>query len=140
MLSILRSAHPAAALLPSFSATVSTAWSARTYATETIVVSDVLARDKPAVDPTQKTYSVLRTASKNLPVYLDQNRASKTFTTIIRRIEGSPQDLKKDLYQALELPAEDVKVNPVTKHIHAKVLAYSPFRHSSQDRILTPST
>ncbi|KAL5601497.1 hypothetical protein BROUX41_002525 [Berkeleyomyces rouxiae] len=121
MFAILGSARPVAASVARLPAAAVALLSTRTYATETLAIPGVLAAKEPTTDrSTQKTYTVLRTASKNLPVYLNQQRSSKAYTTIIRRIEGSPQDLKKDLQQALELSNDDVKINPVTNHIHIK--------------------
>lgn len=67
------------------------------------------------------TYLVGRTKSGNLSVYNEVKSGGTRKFTIIQKIEGDRQDLKKDIIAELKFKKDDVNVNPVTGHVTIKV-------------------
>lgn len=74
-----------------------------------------------APKPRQLTYLVERTASRQLAVYEEARSGGTRKETVIRKIVGSNQDLKKDILAELKFKKDDVNINPVTGHIKIKV-------------------
>ncbi|KAK4444561.1 putative mitochondrial large ribosomal subunit L49 [Podospora aff. communis PSN243] len=72
---------------------------------------------KPAVRP---PYLIERTPSKNLPVYQLAKRGGNYKLTIVKKVEGDKQALRRDIAQALGMDLEDVRVKTVTGHIELK--------------------
>lgn len=66
-------------------------------------------------------YNVLRTTSKQLPVYLLAKRGGNLKQTRLRKIEGDIGALRTELQDALGLEHKDVVVNALTMHIIIKV-------------------
>jgi large subunit ribosomal protein L49 len=73
----------------------------------------------PALKPL--TYHVHRTASKQLPVYLDAKRGGNLHQTLIRKIEGNVEDLRDELKEALRLEEGKIAINYLTRHVVIKV-------------------
>ncbi|PSR81945.1 ribosomal protein L49/IMG2, partial [Coniella lustricola] len=66
------------------------------------------------------TYTVERTASKNVPVYDDKRAGGTRRLTLIKKVVGNAQDLKNDIISDLHFNKDDVSVNPVTGHVVIK--------------------
>ncbi|KAL1837631.1 hypothetical protein VTK73DRAFT_4638 [Phialemonium thermophilum] len=63
------------------------------------------------------SYVVYRTPSQNLPVYEEHKRGGTLKRTVIRKVEGDSRALKTDLMRDLSLSDDQIRVNPVTRHI-----------------------
>ncbi|MCJ1471429.1 hypothetical protein MMC13_000068 [Lambiella insularis] len=93
----------------------------------TPLTTEALASPQPAASAataqtqlTPLSYHVHRTASKQLPVYHDAKRGGNLHQTRIRKIEGSINDLRNELQEALELREEQIVINQLTRHIIIK--------------------
>lgn len=75
----------------------------------------------PSAPARTLTYLVERTASGLLPVYADVRSGGTRKETVIRKIAGNTQDLKKDILDELKFKKDHVNINPVTGHIRIKV-------------------
>lgn len=62
-------------------------------------------------------YTVGRTASKQLPIYTEYKRGGARVQTRIRKVDGDPTQLAKDLEKDLQIPEKDISVNLLTKHV-----------------------
>lgn len=74
-----------------------------------------------APKPKQLTYLVEKTPSLNLPVYNEARSGGTRKETVIRKIVGSAQNMKKEIIEELKFKKDDVNINPVTGHIRIKV-------------------
>ncbi len=78
--------------------------------------------ERPLSTPTPSyAYHVSRTASRNLPVYNDRKSGGTRKLTLIRKVAGDSSALLRDMRDDLSLPDDEIKVNPVTRHIVIKV-------------------
>lgn len=75
----------------------------------------------PAPVPCRLSYLVERTVSGFLPVYNAKRSGGTRKETVIRKIAGNVQDLKKDILADFKFKKDDVNINPVTGHIRIKV-------------------
>lgn len=62
-----------------------------------------------------------RTASNNVSTYNETRSGGTRKETVIKKIVGNVQDLKKDIVAELKFKKDDVNINPVTGHIKIKV-------------------
>jgi large subunit ribosomal protein L49 len=85
---------------------------------------------KPATRP---PYLVERTPSKNLPVYQLAKRGGNYKLTIVKKVDGDKQALRRDIAQALGMDLEDVRVKSVTGHVELKVRSAALCRPGLQD-------
>lgn len=92
--------------------------------TEALTSAITSAKHIPGTRPL--TYRVERTKSGNLSVYNDSKSGGTRKFTIIQRIEGNRQDLKKHIIAELGFKKEDVNVNPVTGSVTIKVRPNMP--------------
>ncbi|KAL2106881.1 hypothetical protein VUR80DRAFT_6077 [Thermomyces stellatus] len=69
---------------------------------------------------TSLPYHVSRTASNNFPVYKRIRAGGSHRSTQVRRVEGDPIRLRDDLRATLDVDADDVIVNPRTRHVIVK--------------------
>nr|XP_036582117.1 54S ribosomal protein img2, mitochondrial [Colletotrichum truncatum]KAF6790777.1 54S ribosomal protein img2, mitochondrial [Colletotrichum truncatum] len=75
----------------------------------------------PATETSKtRSYTVGLTNSNSYPVYKHDKAAGSSKFTIVKKIEGNNKALVQDLVQELGVPKENVKINPVTKHIEIK--------------------
>ena len=76
----------------------------------------------PTKSTTSEPYFVHRTASSNLPVYLLTKSGGNLKQTIVRKLEGDIAILRDQLREFLKIEKkEDIKINPLTKHVVIKV-------------------
>lgn len=74
----------------------------------------------PTQNQTQLPYFVHRTSTNNLPVYPEAKRGGTLKQTLIRKVEGDANALRKDLIKHLNLEPEWVTVNGLTNHVIIK--------------------
>jgi large subunit ribosomal protein L49 len=71
---------------------------------------------------TSEPYFVHRTPSSNLPIYLLTKNGGNLKQTKVRKLEGNIAVLHNQLREHLKIEKkEDIKINPLTKHIIIKV-------------------
>ncbi|CAN8105303.1 unnamed protein product [Discula destructiva] len=80
----------------------------------------LVSETRPAPIPRQLTYAVERTASDHLPVFDEVKSGGTRKYTVIRKVTGDAQSLKKDIIAELRFKKDDVNVNPVTGHVAVK--------------------
>jgi len=73
------------------------------------------------ITPQTQPYKVLRTPSKNLPIYTLAKRGGNLKQTKVRKIEGDIEVLRTQLQEALGLEHNEVVINQLTKQIIIKV-------------------
>lgn len=71
--------------------------------------------------PRQLPYFVERNPFNNFGVYQQKKRGGNLKVTLLKKGAGDLVALKNDLIDALQLRAEEVSINNVTKHIMLKV-------------------
>lgn len=71
--------------------------------------------------PRQLPYFVERNPFNNFGVYQQKKRGGNLKVTLLKKGVGDLVALKNDLIDALQLRAEEVSINNVTKHIMLKV-------------------
>ena len=80
-------------------------------------------------------YHIHRTPSQQLPVYKLAKRGGNLRQTRLRKVEGDIARLRTDLWEALSLEEEHIKINHLTRHIIIKVCIM--FESPLLERILT---
>ena len=93
----------------------------RTLTTASRSAATATTTEAAAPPPVKRPYLVERTPSQKLPVYQLTKRGGNYKLTIVKKIEGDKQALKRDIAQELGLGLEDVRVKTVTGHIEMKV-------------------
>ena len=66
-------------------------------------------------------YHVHRTPSQHLPVYHLRKNGGNLHQTLIRKVSGESNALRKELVRELKIPNDKIKVNNVNGHVVIKV-------------------
>ena len=66
-------------------------------------------------------YHIHRTASQQLPIYNQAKRGGNLHQTLIRKIEGDVDILRRDLIDSLSVTEKEVVINRLTGHVVVKV-------------------
>lgn len=87
-------------------------------------------KPKPAPAPQPRgppPFVINRTASQNLPIYLESKRGGNKKLTLIRKLEGDRNVLAEWLAEDLGLDRKQVRVKAPTNHVELEVRFCSPF-------------
>ena len=92
----------------------------RTLTTTSTSAATATTTETAAPPPVRRPYLVERTPSQKLPVYQLAKRGGNYKLTVVKKVDGDKQALKRDLAQELGLGLEDVRVKTVTGHVELK--------------------
>ena len=84
---------------------------------------------QPPVPPPSKSpaelaslpYVVRRTPSSQLPIYRRTMSGGTRQVALIKKVDGDRKRMLDDIVGALQIPREEIKINPTTLHIEMKV-------------------
>ena len=84
---------------------------------------------QPPVPPPSKSpvelatlpYVVRRTPSAQLPIYRRTMSGGTRQVALIKKVDGDRRKLLDDIVGALQIPKEEIRINPTTQHIEMKV-------------------
>ncbi|KAK0649690.1 mitochondrial large subunit ribosomal protein-domain-containing protein [Cercophora newfieldiana] len=121
LLTLLRTAAPARRLATQPAGCLRTLTTAASELAAQIPSKAATTTTKAAAKPTVKPpYLVGRTPSNNLAVYQLAKRGGNYKLTVVKKIDGDKQALKRDIMQELGLEEDKVRVKTVTGHLELR--------------------
>lgn len=78
-------------------------------------------RTKTQAEIEEMEYLVPRTPYAQLPLYRKWKGGGTLEVVILKRVQGDKKKVVNELVQSLNLDKEEIRINPVTKHIELKV-------------------